>query len=204
MTVRLLVDVEVAVRRGHGEERLHARHALCGRVVHAVASAGSAGVSTSTFDVADWQHRLARTCRTAVVPSPCAPPAPDLEVPWDLVLGTGAALARHRPDLYDVLVARAASGVTAGGRPLGHAAVHAQMLRLHRAVVGRLRCTGTVPSSRRVGRVSWLRYDDGWRALTPSSEAANDAAAGPRPMVRLEPRTPDDLAHDVARWVVAP
>ena len=200
MSVRLLVDVDVVVRRDHGEERLRRRHALCGTAVHAVASTGSAGVDSSSFAVADWQQQLAGTCRVAAAPSSYAPPAPDLELPWDLVLGTGAALARHRPDLYDVLVARAAGCVTAAGRPLGVAAVHAQMRRLHHAV-GRLRCTGTVPSSRRVGWVSWLLYADGWRALTPYSGAASDG--GRRPMVRLEPRTPDDLAYDVARWAVA-
>jgi hypothetical protein len=198
--LRLLVDLDVVVRRDHGEERLGARHAWCGTVVHAVSTSGAAEVETAAFDVADWQEELAGICRVAVSPPTCPSPIPDLEIPWDLVLGTGAALGRHRPDLYDVLVARAGGAVTAAGRPLGLAAVHAQVLRLHHAVIGRLRCTGTVPSSRRVGWVSWLLYADGWRALTPYAGAGTGEA---RPMVRLERRSPGDLAHDVARWATA-
>jgi hypothetical protein len=198
--VRLLVDVDVVVGRGEREERRGARYAWCGRVVHALTWCGSAGVESATFEVAGWQHELARTCRVAPPTPPEVPPDPGLELPWDLVVGTSAALARHRTDLYDVLVARADGSVTAAGRPLGVAAVHTQVLRLHRAAVGRLRCTGTVPSSRRMGWVSWVRYADGWRALTPYAGAAVDGA---RPMVRLEPRRPDDLARDVARWATA-
>jgi hypothetical protein len=199
-TVRLLVDVDVVVRRDHGEERLRARHAWCGNIVHAVSTSGAAEVETAAFDVADWQEELAGICRVPASPAICPPPAPDLEIPWELVVGTGDALGRHRPDLYDVLVARAEGAVSAAGRPLDLAAVHAQVLRLHHAVVGRLRCTGSVPSSRRVGWVSWLRYADGWRALTPY---AGDATGVARPMVRLEARSPGDLAHDVARWATA-
>jgi hypothetical protein len=193
--VSLLVDVDVVARREHGEERVRTRHALCGTVVHAVA-----GSESTTFDVADWQVRLAEVCQVTDPPATDAAPAPDLEVPWDLVLGTGAALDRHRPDLYDVLVARADGSVRAAGRPLGPAAAHTEVLRLHRTVVGRLRCTGTLPSSRRVGWVSWLLYADGWRALTPY---AGDVGGHVRPMVRLERRRPADLAYDVARWAVA-
>jgi len=199
-TVRLLVDVDVVFRRGHNEERLRVRHAWCGTVVHALSTSGAAEVETATFDVADWHEELARICWVAASAPPCLSPAPDLEVPWDLVLGTGAALVGHRPDLYDVVVARADGAVTAGDRPLGLADVHAQVFRLHHAVVGRLRCTGMAPSSRRVGWVSWLLYADGWRALTPYQ---GDATGGARPMIRLERRSPGDLAHEVARWATA-
>jgi hypothetical protein len=194
--VRLRVDVDVVVRGDRGEERRSTRHALCGTVVHAV---DARRLETRTFDVGEWQQELAATCRIAAPHSAPAPPALALEVPWDLVLGTGAALERHRPDLFAVLVARASGSVSAAGQPLGLAAVHAQVQRLHRAVVGRLRCTGTVPSSRRIGWVSWLLYADGWRALTPYAGGVR----GDRPMVRLEPRSADDLAYDVARWAVA-
>jgi hypothetical protein len=193
--VRLLVDVDVAVRGDRGEQRHSTRHAWCGTVVHVVEASP---LETRTFDVAEWQRELADICRVAARPKAATPPAPDLEVPWDLVLGTGAALERHRPDLYDVLVARADGSVGVAGRPLGLPDIHAQVQRLHHAVLGRLRCTGTVPSSRRIGWVSWLLFADGWLALTPYA-----GGVGERPMVRLEPRSPDDLAYDVARWAVA-
>jgi len=200
-TARLVVDVDVVVLRDDGEERFRARHAWCGTDVHVVSSSAPAStVGTSTFDVADWQAELAGACRVTAPCSTSPGPAPGLEVPWDLVLGTGSALRHHRADLYDVLVARADGAVAASGRPLGTDAVHTQIRRLHHAVVGRLRCVGTVPSTRRVGWVSWLLYPDGWLALTPYVGAVGE---GSRVMVRLEPRRPDDLAHEVARWAVA-
>lgn len=183
---RLVVDVDVVVRREPDEERRHVRHALSGTMVRA---------GTATFDVTEWQEALADICAVTARPSTSPAPMPELELPWDLVLGTGAALDRHRFDLYDVLVARDVGSVSAGGRPLALAAIHTQLRRLHRSVLGRLRCVGTDRAARRVGWVSWLLYDDGWRALTPY-------AAGGRPMVRLEPREPADLGRDVAGWAV--
>jgi hypothetical protein len=198
--VRLVVDLDVVLRRGHAEERTRVRHALHGTEVDAV-TLGPSGLRTSTFDVGDWQHELARTCGHGSPPATSPPPAAGLELPWDLLLGTGEALARHRPDLYDVLVARADGAVCVAGRPLGLADVRSQVRRLHGAVTGRLRCTGVRPASRRVGWLSWLRYVDGWRALTPY--AASDGSGEARAMVRLEPRSPHQLAHAVAGWAVA-
>jgi hypothetical protein len=195
--VRLLVQLDLVVRCERGEQRVSARHAWCGTEVH-TATSDPAGLRTASVDVVDWQRELAAVCRVDAS-STSPPPAPHLEIPWDLVVGTGAALRRHRPDLYDVLVARADGWVRIGGRPLGPAATHDQVQRVHHGVVGRLRCTGTAPASRRVGLVSWLLYADGWRALTPYADPTN----GGRAMVRLEPRSPGDLAHDVACWAVA-
>lgn len=191
----LLVDVDLVVRRAGGEARMHARHALSGHTVHALATAGTPEVEVARLDVADWQAELARTCRVALPAGQPAPPASGLCLPWDLVVGTGAAL--DRPDLYAVLVARAVGSVTAGGRVLDAAATRVQLSRLHRSVVGRLRATGTVPGRRRVGWVSWLLFADGWRSLTPCTAEGPD---GRRARVLLERREPDDLARDVARW----
>ena len=68
--------------------------------------------------------------------------------------------------------------------------------RLH-APLGRLRAVGIVPGRRRIGWVSWVLQADGWRALTPYVERGPDGA---RRMIRVEPRRPEDLAHEIGRW----
>ncbi len=183
MTTDLRVDLDLAVRRGRHDARLHARHELRGSTVRATATAGGE-VEDVRFDVRLWRVELARTCRVAIPDGATAAPPDGLALPWDLVVGTGAALAERRPDLYDELVARADS------------ALREPVRRLHRAV-GRLRVVGTLPTRSRVGWVSWVLFADGWRALTPVVERGS---AGPRPMLRLEARRPEDLARDVARW----
>jgi hypothetical protein len=197
--VDLFVDLDLSVRRGAGAARLRARHALRGTTVLTVATAGTGTAEIGRCDVSEWQTQLARACRVRVPGGSRPGPADGLALPWDLMVGTGAALAQHRPDLYDVLVARAAGQVTAGRHTLSTDASHEQIRRLHHSVVGRLRLVGTVPQRGRVGWLCWLLFGDGWRALTPYVATTPD---GPRPMVRLDPRTPDDLAEGPARWAM--
>lgn len=178
----LVVDLDLAVRRDRSVDRLRARHVLRDRTV-TVATAGAI-VPARAVDVREWRSELTRTCRVTAPDGAPTPPS-GTALPWDLVVGTGAALAAHRHDLYDELLARA-DGST-----------REQLGRLHQATVGRLRAVGTMPG-RRVGWISWVLFADGWRALTPSVAAG---PAGPRALVRLERRLPDELAHDVARWV---
>jgi hypothetical protein len=181
--VDLLVDVDVAVRRGSSVTRVRARHILRGRTVTLVTADGE--VRRRTVDVREWRSELASACRV-VAPDPApTPPPTGLELPWDLVVGTGAALTAHRQDLYGELLARADDSV------------RDELGRLHRAALGRLRAVGTAPGRRRIGCVAWVLYADGWRAFTPYLGAD---MTGSRAMVRLERRRPEDLAHEVARW----
>jgi hypothetical protein len=200
----VVIDLDLAVRRGAGAAvRLHARHGLRdGRVV-AVSTVLNGEVEVARFDVARWQRELARSVLVAPPDGCPTPPARVLDVPWDLLVGSGAALARRRPELYDVLVSRAVGSVRGDGVLLGAADCHEQIRRLHHSAAGRLRVVGSGPSprGRRVGWVSWLLFEDGWRALTPY---AGPVAGGSRlAMVRVEPRDPRDLGLDVARWVAA-
>jgi hypothetical protein len=179
----LRVVVDLAVRDGRSVVRSRSCHAMHGRAVHIAATAGGRA-RVRTVDVGEWPDELARVCRTPP-PDDVAPPPPlGAELPWDLVVGTGAALAAHRPDHYAELLARTDE------------CVREQVGRLHLATVGRLRAVGTVPG-RRVGWVSWVLVADGWRALSPYSDRTPGHR---RAMVRLEPRRPEDLAHEVARW----
>jgi hypothetical protein len=182
--LRVDLDLDLALRHGPYAARLHARHELRGSTVHATATAGGE-VEDRRFGVRLWRSELARACRVTIPDDAPAPPSDGPALPWDLVVGTGAALAARRPDLYDVLVAAT------------DPAQREALRRLHRAV-GRLRVVGTLPARTRIGWVTWVLHADGWRALTPYVERG---AAGSRAMLRLERRRPEDLALEVARWV---
>ena len=194
----LLVSVDLAVRTGPGRlARLRARHGVRADRVTAVSTALNGVVEVASLDLHDWQPELARAVTVTAPAAVLPPPATDLLLPWDLLVGTGAARARHRPEVYDVLVARAVGSCRAGGRALDLAGCHDQLRRLH-AATGRMRAVGVGPggSRPRVGWVTWLLVADGWRALTPT-------VRDHRPMVRVEPRRPPDLALDAAGWLAA-
>ena len=182
----LLVDLEVAVRNGRDVERRRAVHALHGRSVQLLETAGRQ-VRTRTIDVRVWRSELAEVCgQVALVDDEPSPPDGVL-LPWDLLVGSGAALAAGRQHVYDELLGR---GDTSVGEEVG---------RLHRATRGRLRAVATIPKRRRVGWVAWVLLTDGWRVMTPCT-APSAVKGGVRAMVRLDRRDPADLAHDVARW----
>lgn len=187
-TPDLLVHIEVAVRRDRAVEHRRAVHSLRGRSVHLRESVGR-HLRSRTIDVLAWRSELARLC-TEVVPVDDEPsPGDGVLLPWNLVIGGGAAIAAGRPDLYAELVGRV------------DPPVREEMDRLHRATRGRLRAVATMPARHRLGWVAWVLLTDGWRALTPST--APDPTAGPggvRAMVRLDRRDPADLSHAVARW----
>jgi hypothetical protein len=184
-TTDLVLVVDLALSRGSATTRVRTCHSWQGRRVEVLRVAGGETWRES-IDVRKWGRELERICQVPV-PDDVPPPPPDEpDLPWDLVVGTGAAFARHRADLAAELLARV------------DAPLRAQVDRLHRATLGRLRVVGTVPSRRRVGRLSWVLFADGWRALTPYAGSGPD---GPRAMLRLERRAPEDLARDVARWV---
>jgi hypothetical protein len=181
----LLVRLDLAVRRDGSVTRVRVLHGLRGSTVHVLAS-GQGGLEVRAVDVRDWRAELAAVCR--VVPPRRAPAPPSRacrDLPWELIVGSGAALAAHRQDLDDELLGRAGSGA------------REHVARLHLATVGRLRVVGTTPGRRRIGWVSWVLFADGWRALTPYVAGG---PAAPRAMVRVEQRDPDDLARDVAHW----
>jgi hypothetical protein len=183
----LVVDLDLAVRRGRTVERRRARHALRGRSVHVLEST-QGDVRSRWVDVRAWPAELADACRVSAPDDRAIPPDDGALLPWDLVVGTGAALSADRPDLYAELVAPADDRA------------RDQLGRLHRATLGRLRAVGLAPGRQRIGWVSWVLVPDGWRSLTP---CLADRRERPRPMVRLERRSPDDLVHEVARWAAS-
>jgi len=183
-TTDLMVVLDLAVRRGSAISRVRACHALQGGRVHTLHVTGD-DMTWGSIDVREWRAELGRVCRVPLRPDATPRPEAGPDLPWDLVVGTGAARSRQRPDLAAALLA----GVDAPFR--------GSVDQLHESAVGRLRAVGMQPSRRRVGVVSWLLFADGWRALTPHLGAGVN---GPRAMVRLEPRAPEDLGREVARW----
>ncbi len=202
-TPEAIVDIDLSVRRddapaGFAQVRSWQRRRQ-GRVT-TLATAGG-GLELGWFDDATWQADLARTVTVTAPRTGARPPQRVLDLPHELLLGTGAALRLHRDDVFDELVARHAGSVFADDRPLplGHAGSHEQVRLLHTSALGRMRtvvsgvgATGT----RKAGWVSWLLFPDGWRALTPYTRDH-------RARVRVHPVEPRHLGVEVARLVTA-
>ena len=197
------VDLDLAARAAAGGSRLHVGYAQQGSRVAAVVASDGTAVRVLVLDVDHWQAELEERLCLPMPATPPPPPARVLELPWDLAVGTGAAVARHRPEAYDVLVARDAGAVRVDGAVLDLPDTREHLRRLHHGVLARLQAVGFGERGgrRRVGWTSWLLFGDGWRELTPY--VARSAGGDRRAMVRCEPRRPADLALRVARWAVA-
>jgi hypothetical protein len=198
----LRVDLDLATTDASASARLHAGYALSGSRVAAVVVHETGPVEVLSLEVGQWQGELEGRLQ---LPVPArVPPAPSgvLELPWDLLVGTGAALSGRRCEVYDELVAREAGALRADGTVLDPAATHDQLRRLHHGVLARLQAvgSGTRRGRWRVGWTSWLLFGDGWRELVPY--AGRSPLGCRRAMVRVEPRRPADLAALVARWAV--
>lgn len=185
------LEVDLAVRDGPEVRRRRVRHDLRGRRVSSVSLLGSGETTLEAFDVDDWRDHLVLLAEVAAPPGD---PPPVLDVPWHLLVA-----GRARPDLDPVLVRRGVGHVRADGEVLGTARCHAELARLWRTTVGRLRAVGQFARGRRVGWLSWLLLPGGWHALRPHTVRS---VGGSRAMVRVEPRRAADLADEVARWAV--
>jgi hypothetical protein len=176
------VDVDLARRVDGGQAALHAWHRRCGdRVIWLTAAGGR--FELGWCDLTGWAGQL--TAMAAGSDDPTAVgPRTGLTLPLPLVLATGQALAADRGDLLAALEHHPDVAEDAGQLRLVHQGVRA---RLQATVAGLDRA-----GDRRLGLVSWLRYDDGWRSLTPVTRAGD-------PWVRLDRVSPRLLAAEVAR-----
>jgi hypothetical protein len=201
-TLRVALDLATRADRGAGGSRLRVGYALEGSRVAALVARDAEPLEVLDLAVDDWQSELAQRLSVPVPDETPLPPARVVELPWDLLVGTGAATTGHRPGVYDELAARGVGAVAADGRVLDLIGTHEQLRRLHHGPLARLQAVGSGdrPGRRRIGWTSWLLFSDGWRELTPYSRASADG--GRRAMVRVEPRRPADLALLVARWAV--
>ncbi|MCW2845800.1 MAG: hypothetical protein JWN22_3716 [Nocardioides sp.] len=197
----VLVDVDVSVLRAGapgGFAQVHSWQRLRAGRVTTLAGAGGT-LELAWFDDDLWQVELARAVTVTRPRSQARPPARVLDLPHELLLGSGEALRLHREDVFGELVARHTGSVFAdqGEIPLGRAGTDEQVRLLNASVLGRMR---TVVSgvgdtgARKIGWVSWLLFGDGWRALTPYT-------LGHEPRVRIHPVEPLRLGVEVARLV---
>jgi hypothetical protein len=197
----VLVDVDVSVLRSgapQGFAQVHSWQRWRAGRVTALAAAGGP-LELAWFDDDLWQVELARAVTVTRPRSQARPPARVLDLPHELLLGSGEALRLNREDVFGELVARHTGSVFADGAEiaLGRAGTDEQARLLNTSVLGRMRTivsgvgdTGT----RKIGWVSWLLFGDGWRALTPY-------ARDHEPRVRIHPVEPLRLGVDVARLV---
>lgn len=200
----VIVDVDMSVRRAaapSGFAQVHSWQRLRAGRVTTLATAGSRLLELGWFDDDLWQVELARavTVRTSASEAPL--PAQVVDLPYELLLGTGEALRLRREDVFAELVRRHAGSVRVDDAdlPLGLAATGERLRDLHASTLGRMQ---TVVSgvgdgvARKAGWVSWLLFPDGWSALTPHT---SDRV----PMVRVHPVEPLRLGVEVARLVTA-
>lgn len=198
----VLVDVDVSVRRTDAPDgfgQLHSWQRRRGGRVASLSTAGGRLLELGWHDDALWQVELARAV-TVRAPATAVPlPAAVVDLPHELLLGSGAALRLHREEVLADLVRRHTGRVHVDDDPvpLGAAGTDEQVRRLHAAARGRMRTVvagiGT-GGARRVGWVSWLLFPDGWRALVPHVRDG-------QPRVRLQPVAPLRLGVEVARLV---
>lgn len=187
------VGIELVVGRGH----LRAWHRLNGQRVTALAAAGTIR-ELCWYDDDSWQRELARTIDVTPPDQASGPPLPQLTLPYEVLLASAESVESGRDELTIEFAHRGAGIATGPEGPLTAAALHTQLIRLHRGTVGRLLVT--VGGRQRdgdlaAGWVSWTLFADGWRSLTPLLQ-------GGERMVSVRRVDPLELGRQVARLVM--
>lgn len=187
------VDLDVAVRGREGIHRVRSWHRRRDGWVATLATIDGRDFELTWCADSGWPAVLARTAHVVTHKSPTLPPVVDL--PLDLLLGVGEASASGRTHVIDELLGRYAGRVREAGsvEELKPSADPRRLVAgLHAGVQGRLRAVVVSYAGRAAaGAIEWLLFSDGWRSL---ATYARDGVA----MVRLDARTADHLAVDVA------
>jgi hypothetical protein len=188
------VDIDVAVRRGGREWRVHSWQGLRESRVAMVSTIDGRSYELSWLADDIWRLELARAA-TVTKPTIWATGPrvlPDrVELPYELLLATGEAWHRRRPDLIAELGRRLGGDVRVDGG-IAQSGLTQLLTRLHAETTGRLQSVVRVGG--RVGRINWLRYGDGWWQLTPYTR-------GGERLVRVEKVDELRLGVEVARLV---
>jgi hypothetical protein len=188
------VDVDVAVRRSGREWRVRSWQGLRGGRVATVSTVDGHTYELSWLVDDMWRLELARaaTVTQPFTGAPGPPVVPDLvELPYELLLATGAAWHRRRTDLIAELGRGLGDGLRIDGGPIADDRTPL-LTALHAEARGRLQAL--VSRGGLVGQISWLRYGDGWRQLTPYTR-------GRERFVRVEKVDEFHLGVEVARLV---
>ena len=199
----LAVELEVLVRLRRGTVRIRSWHRNLDDWVVCLSTGDGMAFELAWLAAADWWLELGRAAHveTATLSeSDHAAPLPAvLETPWELLLATGEAVRRHRPELVDAMVAGRTGPTLVGDSPdvlesapdadvrLWHQQLETDVRgRLHAAVMGRGRRGRPA-----AGIVEWVLLGDGWRSLTPFTRDGWT-------MVRIERRSVVDLPRELA------
>ncbi len=199
----LAVELELLVSLARGRIRARSWHRNLHDWVVCLSTGDGQVFELSWLSADDWWLELGRAAHvdtSTLRPAPDAEPVPDvIETPWELLLATGEAVQRRRPELLDQVVSDHA-GMTIAGPGLDSLETaddsdvrrwHEQLEttsrgRLHAAVMGR-----SERGRPGAGIVEWVLLHDGWRSLTPFTRDGWT-------MVRIERMGPVDLPRALA------
>lgn len=199
----LAVELEMLVSLRRGRVRVRSWHRNLDDWVVCLSTGDGSVFELSWLSADDWWLELGRASYIDTATLSPAPPEQVLpaviETPWDLLLATGEAVQRHRPELLDQIVSDH-FGMTSSGDALDALDLadasdvrrwHEQLEsssrgRLHAAVMGR-----STRGRSGAGIVEWVLFHDGWRALAPFSRDGWD-------MVRIVRKSPVDLPRELA------
>jgi hypothetical protein len=195
------VDLDLALRHPAGTTRLNSWHRRHGAGITAVTLAGGS-VELAWWPDARWAAELARivTPSGPTTPAPAlprvGPPAAYLRMPYELLLASGPAVRERRAGVLSELLERHRGRVIGhDGTALTPASANEQVVLLHTGERGRLQVS-VAGTGRRLGLVTWVLFDDGWRELTPAPYAGE-------PVVVVRSVEPARLGGIVARLVAA-
>lgn len=199
----LAVEIEQLLVLRKGRVRIRAWHRNRDGWVVCLATVDGKRFELTWLSAEDWWLELGRAAyldvRRLDDPPTSLEPLPDvIETPWELLLATGEAATRRRPELLDPLVANY-SGMTTGGDSDALAAVddatarqwhdtlgRGSRGRLHAAIIGR--SENDRPGA---GLVEWVLFHDGWRSLEAFKRDGWN-------MVRVQRKGPADLPRELA------
>ena len=199
----LAVELELLVSLARGKVRARSWHRNLDDWVVCLSTGDGRVFELTWLSADDWWLELGRAAHVdtrTLRPAPDAGPVPDvIETPWELLLATGEAVQRRRPELLDQMVSDH-SGATIAGDRLDSLETaddgdvrrwHEQLEstsrgRLHAAVMGR---SGRGRPG--AGIVEWVLLHDGWRSLTPFTRDGST-------MVRIERMGAVDLPRALA------
>ncbi len=195
------VDLDLVLRHAAGTSRLSSWQRRHDSGVTAVTAAGDS-VELAWWPGARWPAELARTV-TPTRPTTCPSastrgesPAAYLLMPYELLLASGPAVRERRAGVLGELLERHRGRVIGpDGTALTPSSTHEQVVLLHTRERGRLQVR-VAGAGRRLGLVTWVLFDDGWRELAPAPYAGE-------PVVVVRSVEPARLGGIVARLVAA-
>ena len=199
----LAVELELLVSLARGKVRARSWHRNLDDWVVCLSTGDGRVFELTWLSADDWWLELGRAAHVdtrTLRPAPDAGPVPDvIETPWELLLATGEAVQRRRPELLDQMVSDHSGATIAGDRVDSLETAddgdvrrwHEQLEstsrgRLHAAVMGR---SGRGRPG--AGIVEWVLLHDGWRSLTPFTRDGST-------MVRIERMGAVDLPRALA------